>query len=76
MYSDFYPQLTPIFFSPNCQGLREAYDSAREGDDASQPWPAQTVLGVGVPFPTLMESYDSLLMMDDTAVGGVDATTR
>lgn len=56
-------------------GLRQTFDETREEDHFLQPWPAQTVLDVGVPFSILLESY-SLQMNEDTATGGIDITTR
>ncbi len=41
----------------------------------SQPWPAQTMLDVGVPFFMLHDSY-SHQMNENTATGGVDITMR
>lgn len=40
-------------------GLRQAYDQSRGEDHVSSPWPAQTVLEVGVPFNLLLTFYDS-----------------
>jgi len=57
------------------EGLRQTFDETREGDHLSQPWPAQTMLDVGVPFFMLHDSY-SLQMNENIATGGVDITTR
>ena len=57
-------------------GLRQIYNNTREEDYVSQPWPAQTVLDAGVPFYLLLESYDSLQMIENAAIGGVDNATR
>ena len=56
-------------------GLRQTFDATREESYVSQPWPAHTVLGVGVPYFMLIESY-SLQIEDNTATVGVDITTR
>jgi hypothetical protein len=56
-------------------GLRQTFDETREGDHLSQPWPAQTMLDVGVPFFMLHDSY-SLQMNEYTATVGVGITTR
>lgn len=56
-------------------GLRQTYDQARGEDHTSLPWPAQTVLEVGVPFYMLLGSYDSLLHGNNT-VAGIDTTMR
>ena len=47
------------------------YDGTRKDDSSSQPWPAQTLLDVGVPYNALLESYDSLQTKDRAVVGGV-----
>ncbi len=52
------------------------YDETRKDDSSSQPWPAQTLLDVGVPYIALLESYDSLQAQDRAVVGGVDVATR
>lgn len=52
------------------------YDETRKDDSSSQPWPAQTLLDVGVPYNALLESYDSLQAQDRAVVGGVDVATR
>ena len=56
-------------------GLRQTYDQFRGEDHTSFPWPAQTVLEVGVPFYLLLGSYDTLLH-DTTSIGGIDNTMR
>lgn len=58
------------------EGLRQIYNNTRDEGHVSQPWPAQTVLDVGVPFYLLLESYDSLQMIENAAIGGVDNATR
>ena len=56
-------------------GLRQTYDRARGEDNISLPWPAQTVLEVGVPFYLLLASYD-IQLLESSSVGGIDATMR
>lgn len=59
------------------EGLRQIYNNTREEGYVSQSWPAQTVVDVGVPFYTLLESYESLQINENDSVnGGVDIATR
>jgi hypothetical protein len=58
-----------------CVGLRQTYDQARGVDYISLPWPAQTVLEVGVPFYLLLAFYDSQLL-ESNSVGGIETTMR
>lgn len=58
------------------EGLRQAFNKTQEVDTA-QPWPAQTVLDVGVPYNMLLESYDSLYMSENNAAAvDIDVATR
>lgn len=57
-----------------CVGLRQTYDQARGEDHSSLPWPAQTVLDVGVPFYLLLATYDSQLLENSSV--GIDTTMR
>lgn len=50
--------------------MRQVYYQTRDGDNESQPWPAQAILDADVPFYMLLETLDA-----STAVG-VDATTQ
>ena len=68
--------LSIVFSCCSHSGLRQAFRKTQD-DDNAHPWPAQAVLDVGVPFTTLIESYDSIYMRESIgSVGGVDAATR
>lgn len=58
------------------EGLRQTYISIHEEDHVSQPWPAQTVLDVGVPFHILFDTYNSFQTIGNVGMGGVDVATR
>ena len=50
--------------------MRQVYNQTRDGDNVSQPWPAQAILDADVPFYMLLETLEA-----STAVG-VDTTTQ
>ena len=51
-------------------GLRHVYYQTRDGDNDSQPWPAQAILDADVPFYMLLETLDA------SSAVGVDTTTQ
>ena len=48
--------------------MRHVYNQTRDGDNESQPWPAQAILDADVPFYMLLETLDASAAVDvDTA---------
>ena len=61
-------------------GLRIALVIAesQSGGRADSPWPLQTLLDAGVPFPVLLDAYESVIENEELQAGGsgTDAKTR